>query len=229
MLGDDAIAYMAVSPAFPKKDREAALSLAQSIGARVVLVATEELAIPEYAANAVDRCYHCKRHILGRIGEAARSRGLRYLVDGINADDAATHGHGMRAARELGVRSPLAEVGLRKEEIRNLSRRMGLPSADRPHSACLASRIPYGQGIDEKKLGQVERAEEVLRQEGVGQLRVRHHGEIARIEVLPEDLQKVLASRERIARQLKAIGFRYVCLDLEGFRSGSLEPESQKG
>jgi len=222
-LGEAAIGLMAVSPSFPAWEREEAVSLAMSIGARVVLVPTDELGEERFASNPDDRCYHCKRHILGRIMEAASREGVRHLVDGINADDAETHRHGLRAARELGARSPLAEVDLDKKEVRYLARGLGLASADKPHSACLASRLPFGERITAEKLDQVESAERALRHLGLGQLRVRHHGETARIEVLPEDFHKVLSARERVVADLQAIGFRFVCLDLQGFRSGSLE------
>jgi uncharacterized protein len=226
-LGGMAVGLMAVSHSLPKREREEGLALARWMSARVMEVKVDELEEDGFAANSLDRCYFCKHHILERIIEVARAEGLAQVVDGVNADDLGSHSQGMRAARELGVRSPLAEVGLTKEEVRTLSREMGLPTADKPHSACLATRIPYGQRISKEKLGQVERAEDMLKQLGMGQLRVRHHGDVARIEVLPQDFPKVLASREVIVRELRSIGFRFVCLDVEGFRSGSMEPPKQ--
>ena len=226
-LGGMAVGLMAVSHSLPKREREEGFALARWMGARVMEVKVDELEEEGFAANPLDRCYFCKHHILERIIGAARAEGFAQVVDGVNADDLGSHSQGMRAARELGVRSPLAEAGLTKDEVRSLSREMGLPTADKPHSACLATRIPYGQRITKEKLGQVERAEDVLKELGMGQLRVRHHGEVARIEVLPQDFPKVLASREVIVRELGSIGFRFVCLDLEGFRSGSMEPPKQ--
>jgi uncharacterized protein len=222
-LGQGAVGLMAVSPAFPARERQEAIRRAEAMGARLVLVPTDELGLEDYASNPDDRCYHCKSHIMRRLMSSAAAEGIVSLVDGINADDLHSHRHGLRAAQELGVRSPLAEVGLGKEEIRALARSLGLGSADRPHSACLASRIPYGERITEEKLGQVEMAEDLLRGLGAGQLRVRHHGQVARIEVLPADFPLVLAHREEIAARLRSLGFSHVCLDLEGFRSGSLE------
>ena len=227
VLGDAVVGFIADSRSLPRSELDTALDLADRIGARVVRVPVDELAVEGFATNPVDRCYHCKRYILERILEAARSEGLARVIDGVNAEDLSSHGHGTRAARELGVRSPLAEVGLGKQEIRSLSRSLGLPTADKPHSACLATRIPYGQRITAEKLEQVERAEGMMRQLGVGQLRLRHHGDVARIEVLPEEFGLVIRNRDRIVAGLKELGFRFVCLDLEGFRSGSLEPEDR--
>lgn len=223
-LGQRAIGLMAVSHSFPKREREQGLALARSIGVRVIEVEVDELAEERFVTNPSDRCYFCKHHILERIVAESKAAGIDQLVDGVNADDLKSHSQGLRAARELGVHSPLAEVGLSKDEIRFLSKEMALPTADKPHSACLATRIPYGQRITVERLAQVERAEDALKELGVGQVRVRHHGDIARIEVLPEDFTKVMAHREDIARRLKALGFRYICLDIEGFRSGSMEP-----
>ncbi|MDD1747363.1 MAG: ATP-dependent sacrificial sulfur transferase LarE [Methanomassiliicoccales archaeon] len=222
------VGLMALPRSLPQREREAGLRLARSLGAKVVQVEVDELNVERFASNPLDRCYHCKRHILERIIEAAKAEGLAQVVDGVNSDDLESHSHGMRAAEELGVRSPLAEVGLTKEEIRSLSRELGLATADKPHSACLSTRIPYGERITPGKLRQLETAEDALKDLGLGQLRVRHHGDVARIEVMPEDFSKVLATRTLIVKQLKAAGFRFVCLDLEGFRSGSLEPPKKE-
>jgi len=228
-LGKRTVGFLAVSPSLPSRERESAIAFTKSIGVKLVLVPVDELSVEGYAANPPDRCYHCKRHILERILEAARAEGLDGVVDGINAEDAVTHRHGLRAAHELNVRSPLAEVGLGKKEIREISRSLGLPTFEKPHSACLSSRIPFGERISVEKLSQIERAEDMLWKLGLGQLRVRHHGTIARIEVPPEDFKTVVRERERIVKELKALGFRYVCLDIEGFRTGSMEEVLGKG
>jgi pyridinium-3,5-biscarboxylic acid mononucleotide sulfurtransferase len=224
VLDKKAVGLMALPRSLPRREREAGLRLARSMGAKVVQVEVDELNVEGFASNPLDRCYHCKRHILEMIVEAAKAEGLGQVVDGVNSDDLESHSQGKRAADELGVRSPLAEVGLTKEEIRSLSRELGLATADKPHSACLATRIPYGERITSGKLRQLETAEDALKDLGLGQLRVRHHGDVARIEVMPEDFSKVLATRTLIVKELKDVGFRFVCLDLEGFRSGSLEP-----
>ena len=227
-LKERAAGFLAVSASLPVREREEAVALASSMGARLLLVDVDELSVKQYAENPRDRCYYCKRHILERIRSLANQLGIEHIVDGINSDDATSHRHGMRAARELGVRSPLAEVGLSKQEIRALSKALGLPTADRPHSACLASRIPFGERISKPKLSQVERAESFLHDLGIGQLRVRHHGDIARIELEPADFDRVLMNRHEIAAHLKSLGFRYICLDIQGFRTGSMEEASTK-
>ncbi|MEM0449940.1 MAG: ATP-dependent sacrificial sulfur transferase LarE [Methanomassiliicoccales archaeon] len=222
-LGEKAVAFMGVSPAFPTRERETAISLAASIGARLITLNTNELELEEYISNPEDRCYYCKNHILKMIISAARELGFLNVIDGTNADDFETHRHGIRAAQELGVRSPLSEVGLTKEEIRSLAGKIGLASANRPSSPCLATRVPYGQKITREKLAQIEGAENILKDLGSRQVRVRHHGEIARIEVLADDFLLLLTKRDKIVKDFKKIGFKYVCLDLEGYRSGSLE------
>lgn len=228
VLGPRAVGFMAKPHSLPHRESEQGLSLARNMGARVVQVEVDELAEERFVANPLDRCYFCKHHILERIMAAARAEGIAQVVDGINADDLKSHSHGIRAGKELGVRSPLAEAGLTKEEVRSLSKEMGLPTADKPHSACLATRIPYGIRITVERLGQIEKAEDALKDLGIGQLRVRHHGDVARIEVLPEDFSKVLEHREDIARKLRSLGFRFVSLDIEGFRSGSMEPSGRE-
>lgn len=222
-LAGQAAGFLAVSASLPSRERESAVDLANMMGARLYLVEVDELGVEAFAQNPPERCYHCKRHILERISSEAERNGIRSIVDGINAEDAITHRYGVRASKEMGVASPLAEVGLGKQEIRSLSRLLGLPTADKPHSACLASRIPFRERITGEKLSQVERAEAFLKDVGIGQLRVRHHGDIARIEVEPSDFGRVLASRVRIVSYLKSLGFKYVCLDIQGFRTGSME------
>jgi uncharacterized protein len=173
-------------------------------------------------ANTPERCYYCKGGICDQLIAIAEREGYRAVVDGSNADDVGDHRPGQQAARERGVRSPLQEVGLTKLEIRELARGVGLPNWDKPAAACLASRIPYGTPITAQRLSQVERAESTLRRLGFRQMRVRHHGDIARIEVEPGDLRSLLAHRDQVVEAFKALGYTYVTLDLAGFRSGSL-------
>ena len=222
-LRDRVVAFTGVSPLFPHWELEQARIVAKAIGTDLVEVDCDVLEVEKVVANGPDRCYHCKTAILGRIKDLAKERGLGQVVDGNNADDVETGRQGIKAVVETGTRSPLAEVGLTKGDVRELAVLFGLPSADKPSSACLASRIPFGEPLTLKKLEQVERAEERLRALGIGQMRVRHHGQIARIEVGLMDISKVLLHREEIVQHLKEIGFTYVTLDLEGFRSGSLE------
>jgi len=221
-LGDRVVALTAVSPSLPAHELEEAQTIAQQMGARHVLIESHETEDERYLANAPDRCYFCKSDVYSRLIDYAEREGYHTIVDGTNADDVDDHRPGRQAARERGVRSPLQEAGLTKAEIRNLARALGLPNWDKPSAACLSSRIPYGTSITLETLSQVERAELALRQMGLGQLRVRHHDQIARIEVEPDDFEEVLAHREQILEQLKSLGYTYVTLDLAGFRSGSM-------
>lgn len=221
-LGDRVLAVTAVSASLPAYERAEAESIARDIGAHHVLIESHETEDARYLSNAPNRCYFCKSDVYDRLVDYARREGYRYVVDGTNADDVGDHRPGRQAARERGVRSLLQEVGLTKVEIRELARGFGLPNWDKPAAACLSSRIPYGTTITLQALSQVERAELVLRQMGFGQLRVRHHEQIARIEVGPDDFEAVLSQRDQIVGQLRALGYRYVTLDLSGFRSGSM-------
>lgn len=227
VLGPRAVAVTALSPTFSQGEREAATRLARDLGCQQVELETGELELPEFRRNDRQRCYICKRHRLAALWTWTRNRGLQALVEGSNLDDAQDFRPGWQAVRELGVKSPLYEVGFTKAEIRRLARRLGLPNWQQPAAACLASRIPYGQEITPAKLAQIEAAEAELRRLGVqGQLRVRHHGEVARIEVAPQEIPWLLEAerRELIAARLQALGFRYVTLDLGGYRRGSLNP-----
>jgi uncharacterized protein len=218
------LALIADTPSLPRKEFAEALRLAASMGAECVVIDPDELSDPAYAANPADRCYFCKKHLFSLIARVAAEKGFTTVLDGNNADDSGDYRPGRRAALELGVKSPLMEAGLTKAEIRALSARAGLPTADKPAMACLASRIPYGTPVTAEVLGQVERAEDALRAAGFVQCRVRHHGDVARIEVPVAELPRLLAEglREEVVRAVKAAGYRYVTLDLQGYRMGSM-------
>jgi uncharacterized protein len=221
-LGDSAIAITAVSPSTSSDELESATTMVQEIGAQHLLVASDELDNPNYVANSPERCYHCKHLSFGRLVELAREKGFTYVADGSNIDDLGDHRPGMRASRELGVRSPLIEAGLGKADIRALSRHLGLPTWNKPSGACLASRIPYGTPITPQRLRQIDHAEQFLHSLGISQVRVRLHGDVARIEVETHSLPLLLDNRSAIVRQLRGLGFSYVTADLEGYRTGSL-------
>lgn len=210
------------SASYPAVQRDRALVHARELDLPHVEVRTEELGDPGYAANAPTRCYFCKDELWGRLTQVARERGLRTVVDGSNADDAADHRPGARAAREHGVRSPLQEAGLTKAEIREWSRRAGLATWDEPASPCLASRLAYGIRVTPARLGQVELAEAALRRRGLREFRVRHHGDVARIEVAPAELDVAAAAVAPELAYLRALGFRRILLDVEGYRRGAL-------
>ncbi|MCX7855823.1 MAG: ATP-dependent sacrificial sulfur transferase LarE [Anaerolineae bacterium] len=224
---EQVLALTVVSEFTPAAERERAAELARALGVRHIEVPFPALAHPEIAANQPDRCYHCKRAMFGRLLEITRAEGLSVLVHGANADDLNDYRPGLRAAEELGVRAPLLEAGLAKAEIRELSRQLGLPTADLPSMACLASRIPYGTPLTPEALARVDAAEEYLRREwGLHQVRGRDHFPLARLEVPEDDIPRLAAlpARREVARRLRELGYRYVALDLEGFRSGSLNP-----
>jgi len=225
VLGDGVLAVTAISETTPRHERQDAVQLAAALGVPHELVATHELTIPEFVANPADKCYICKKHRFTGLVRLAHEKGYLVVVDGGNRDDHKDYRPGLRACQELGVRSPLAEAGLTKAEIRLLSKKLQLPTWDKPSYACLASRIPYRSRVTAEKLRQVDQAEEFLR--GLGlcrQLRVRHHGDIARIEVGPEEMAEFLQEpvRRQIVAYLKEIGFQFVALDMEGYTMGSL-------
>lgn len=224
VLGDRALCVTADSPSYPSRHRELAVKIATGFKLRHEFLATAEMERPEYVANPSNRCYYCKQELFGRLADLARDRGITAVADGNNADDRGDYRPGRQAAREFGVRSPLDEAELSKAEVRELSRRLDLPTWDEPASACLSSRIPYNSEVTVEKLRMIEQAEEVLHSLGFRHCRVRHHGEVARIEVPPGELARVLDAdvRAALVRDLKSIGYRYVSLDLEGYRTGSL-------
>ena len=226
-LGDRAVALTAVSPSLPRRELARAQDLARALGARHHLVETHELADPEYAANGVRRCYFCKRELFDVLRREAARLDLRWIAFGAHRDDLGDFRPGLDAAREASARAPLLEAGIGKAEIRELSRAMGLPNWDGPAKACLSSRVPFGSRVTPEVLGQVERAEEFLEDLGFRLFRVRHHGEIARIELDPEGTQRVLADpalRVQLVTRVREAGFRFVTVDLEGYRSGVFNP-----
>lgn len=224
VLGDRCLGVTAVSPSLAGREREEARRLAAAIGAPHLFIESREHEDPRYIRNAPDRCYFCKTELYDLLLPLARSRDLRWVANGANRDDLGEHRPGMRAGAERGVRSPLLEADLGKVEIREISRVLGLPTADKPALACLASRVAYGLQVTPERLRMVEAAEEVVRNLGFRQVRVRHHGELARIEVPREEVPHLLAvaEGERLAGRLREIGFRFVTVDLEGYRAGSM-------
>ena len=221
---DKVLAAIGISETYPSREATEAVEMAQELGARYRTIHTEELANPQFAANPPDRCFHCKSELFGRLLGVAREEGLRYVVDGSNYDDLRDFRPGMRAGALLGVRKPLQEAGLTKADIRELSRRMGLRTWNKPAAACLSSRFPYGTPITPDALTRVDRAEAFLRSLGIGQLRVRHHDNLARIEVEPVDLPLLIesANRARIVAYFKELGYTYITVDLAGYRPGSM-------
>lgn len=224
VLHDHVLAVTASSPTYPRAEIDNALEMAQSLGVRHLLLETKELDNREFVANSPQRCYHCKRELFSDLQRIAGEHGLGNVVDGANADDVADYRPGMRAAQELGVRHPLQEAGLTKEEIRALSKEQGLPTWDKPSLACLASRLPYGMPIEERSLAMIEAGEAFIRGLGVAQVRLRHHGDTARIEVEPKDMSLLLeeGNRTSVVAHLRELGYLYVALDLAGYRTGSM-------
>jgi pyridinium-3,5-biscarboxylic acid mononucleotide sulfurtransferase len=241
VLGDQAVGVTVISPLITAEEAQEAMEFADAIGARVVILRStgdlEEVAAgattvesdfegafgdPRILENTAERCYYCKAAICTRLNAYAEKAGYSVVVDGSNIDDLGDYRPGQRAARECGMRSPLQEAGFTKAEIRAAAQEMGLPNWNKPSSACLASRLPYGTRVTREALTQVGEGEAVLRDLGLQQLRVRHHGDVARIEILPEDFALLLSKREQLVEAFKALGYAYVTLDLKGFRSGSM-------
>jgi len=224
VLGSRSLAVTADSPSVPSHQRRMALQVAGEFALPHEVIRTDEVDRAEYRENPPNRCYFCKDELYTKLVAMASTRGFRTVVDGLNTDDLGDFRPGRRAAEEQGVRSPLVEAGLNKAEIRELSRRAGLPTADQPASACLSSRFPYGTPITPEKLAVVDRGEEALREIGFRVFRVRHHGDIVRLEFGADELPRALDPEmaRRLSTVFKALGFRYVTLDLEGYRTGSL-------
>ena len=231
VLGDRALCVTADSPSYPEHHRALALRVAGAFSLRHEIIRTDEMARLEYRVNPANRCYYCKHELYTHLGALARRRGFLSLADGSNAGDHGDDRPGRHAAREFGVRSPLDEAGLGKAEIRELSRRAGLPTWSEPASACLSSRIPYGHEVTTEKLRMIERAENVLRELGFRVCRVRHHETVARLEIAQDEMARALepAVRATILREFTRIGYHYVSLDLQGYRTGSLNEPLRRG
>jgi uncharacterized protein len=224
VLGKNSLAVFAASPVAPPLEKEEAETLARNIGLRFKVIESNEMSNPDFVANPPERCYYCKRELFSELKPIALAEGLKWIADGTNADDLHDFRPGRKASAEAGIRSPLLEAGLTKAEIRRLSRAKNLPTWDRPASPCLASRIPYGIPVTAETLHKIARGEQYLHSLGFRQLRLRHHGDIARIELDQEDMVKIITPeiRQDIVTKLKALGYKYVALDLTGYRTGSL-------
>jgi uncharacterized protein len=227
VLGSKVLAATAASPAFPARELAEARAFCERLGVRHVVVNSRELEVPGYADNPPNRCYLCKKGLFEELWEVARANGLPVVADGSNKSDEGDYRPGLAALAEMGVRSPLREAGLFKDEIRALSHELGLPTWDKPSFACLSSRFPYGERITEERLAMVDAAEQFLLDEGFRQVRVRLHGKTARIEVPADDLDRLLARpvRERVDARLRELGFTHVAADLAGYRTGSMNAD----
>jgi len=223
-LADRMLAVLADSPSLAAFQKRDAIEFARAFDIPLEIIQTAEFDNPDYAKNAADRCFHCKDELFVKLEAIARERGFNVIVYGVNADDTSDFRPGHRAADRHGVRAPLLEAGLTKAEIRYLARQAGLPVWDRPASACLSSRIPYGTPVTLENIKMVENGEDAIRELGFRQFRVRHHGDLVRIEIAPEELPKALAPEmaQRFTEIFKKLGYKYVTLDLEGYRTGSL-------
>ena len=221
-LGDRAVAALASSPAYPESEQEEARSLARSLGVRLVEVSTNEVELEAYQRNNPDRCFHCKEELFDTLEPVQRELSLEHLAYGATADDAEDHRPGHGSAVRRGVRFPLLEAGMGKSEIRAAARTLGLPNWNKPSFACLSSRIPHGTAVTVAALRQIEAAEAALKAAGFTQVRVRHHGDVARIEVEPHEIPRVVAERDRLVRVVREAGYKFVSVDLEGYTTGSL-------
>jgi len=229
VLGNKVMAVTAISATYPEKEEQAARSIAKELKVKHQIIKTHELESLEFTDNPPNRCYFCKKELFSQLKLIAKQKGYQFIVEASNKDDEQDFRPGLKAVKESGVRSPLREAGFSKKDIRQLSKILKLPTFDKPSLACLASRFPYGESIDKRKLRMVEQAEEYLHTLKFKQCRVRYHGSIARIEVELEDIERFQDSnvREKVKNALKKLGFTYITLDLEGFRSGSMNESLQ--
>ena len=221
-LGSKAIAITLDSPTMARSELRLSRALARSIGIKQVVVKHDELSSKEFSSNPINRCYYCKGEMARVLKKVAAEHKAKAIIEGTNADDLHGHRPGYKALKEKGILSPFAELGFTKRDIRGLSRKLNLPVSEKPPNACLSSRIPYGSRITRKKLDLIQKAEDYVRRLGVGQLRVRMHGDVARIEVDEKEFAVVLKNRTKIAERLRKLGFKHVALDLSGYRAGSM-------
>ncbi len=222
VLGDNVLAITADSETYPKRESEEAEKIAKELNLNHKVIYTSELEIAGYTDNPPDRCYYCKKELFSLLFSIAKENGIKYVIDGANYDDRNDHRPGMRATKELGVRSPIKEAGITKEEIREWSKQLGLPTWNKQSFACLSSRFPYKTKITREKLKTIEAAEDYLWNLGFKELRIRYHDEIARIEVNKNDFTKLISVSDKVVTKLKELGFTYVTMDLAGFKSGSM-------
>ncbi len=222
VLGEASLAVTSGSASLKRRDLDLARTLAERWGMRHRVIVTDELTKTDYRANPTDRCFHCKTSLYTALAEIAAREGIANVVNGTNVDDLGDHRPGLVAARDFRVKSPLVDAGFAKADVRALAAELGLDNAEKPQSACLSSRFPYGSHIDEARLAQVERAEEALADLGFLQFRVRHHEDVARLEIAADELPRALEMRDRLSDAVRGCGYRFVALDLAGFRSGSL-------
>jgi len=229
-LGENAVCYLGISPSVSQIQREESEKIASKFKFNFQTVQTEELENPDYQANPTNRCYFCKTELYGKLSQIARKQNINYIIDGTNADDVGDYRPGRAAAEENNVRSPLVEIGLSKNEIRILSKNHDLPTWDKPASPCLSSRIAYGVPVTIERLSKVEKGEAILRNLGFREFRVRLHDELVRLEIAPQELGKALNLKitERLAKEFRDLGFRYVTLDLQGYRSGAMNEVIKK-
>lgn len=230
VLGDKLIAVTGISQTYPKSELKDAKRFAKFLKIKHLIINTDELRNREFSDNPVNRCYFCKSELFSKLNEIAKKSNIQYVLDGTNIDDLKDYRPGFKAKKELGIRSPLQEAGMTKEDIRKYSRKINLPSWNKPAYACLSSRFPYGEKITEKKLSKVESAEEYMKKLGFKVLRVRHHNNIARIELGRAEIKRVFNNViiNKIVKRFKKLGFTYVTLDLEGFRSGSMNERLER-
>ncbi|MGV7219999.1 MAG: ATP-dependent sacrificial sulfur transferase LarE [Nitrospinales bacterium] len=224
VLGKNVLAVTAQSPSLPKRELSATVELASQIGVEHLIIQTDEMSSPNYQQNPIDRCYYCKSELYSKLEKIAKDRNINQIVNGINLDDMGDHRPGIGAAREADVKSPLCDTEFNKQDVRDLSQKLALPTWDKPAMACLSSRIPYGQEVTEKKLSMIEQAEDVLLALGFKQLRVRHHGDIARIEFSKEDISRFFSDglSDTVQSKFTDIGFNFTTVDLAGYKSGRL-------
>lgn len=229
LLGEKVVAVTATSSTYPKAELQEAERIAKLIGVRHIVIDSEETEIDNFKRNPTNRCYYCKKELFSKLKDIAKRENINYVLDGTNYDDLGDFRPGMQAVKELDIVSPLKEVKLTKKDIRDLSEEMNLDTWDKPAFACLASRFPYGTEITKEKLDRIDKAENVLRNLGLKQLRVRYHDKIAKIEVNKKDIRLLLKHSEEVIKELKKLGFTYITLDLEGYRTGSLNEVLENG